>query len=573
MRTEDISRLVALLRARQTDLTDIEAKAAGGGLPKSVRDTLSAFSNDRGGTIILGLDESAGFQLASGFDAVRMRNALADACADEMEPPVRADVTIADVDGAQVVVADVPELDPRYKPCYVKARGEYNGSFTRGGDGDRKLTDFEIHLLHTNRGQPDDDAQPVPRATTDDLDPAAVRSLLVRVRERQRRAFAGIDDVAALRRLNVLAPAADGQLVPTLGGLLALGVYPQQFVPQLNATLVVYPGLSADDVPAGGPRFLDNRTFEGPIPSIVDEAVAAVLRNTAIRSTVEGSGRRDVLDYPAEALREVIANALVHRDYSPYSHGTPVQIVLYADRLTTANPGGLFGSVTEDDLGREGVSSTRNPVLAKLLQDVFIPGTDRTVIENRASGIPTVIRELRRNDSALPEFRNRITRFMVTLPRHALLTSGVVAWIQEIGAAQLSPTQQIALAQLREGRTVTNQTMRNLGLDQRKATTELGALVDADFAVRIGQGRHSRYVLGPFVEEPRERAMVLGGRQSTILHVLTGAGELTRRDIERATGLPQIAVLRALDALIVGGKVEATAGARSPHRRYRRAGQ
>jgi ATP-dependent DNA helicase RecG len=89
--------------------------------------------------------------------------------------------------------------------------------------------------------------------------------------------------------------------VPTLGGLLALGQYPQQFFPQLNATFVVYPGVSAEDVPAGGPRFLDNRTFEGTIPNIVDEAVAAVLRNTSVRSFVDGAGRRDVYDYPVEA--------------------------------------------------------------------------------------------------------------------------------------------------------------------------------------------------------------------------------------------------------------------------------
>jgi ATP-dependent DNA helicase RecG len=303
----------------------------------------------------------------------------------------------------------------------------------------------------------------------------------------------------------------------------------------------------------------------------VDEAVAAVLRNTSVRSVIEGVGRRDVYDYPVEALRELIANALVHRDYSPYSRGTPVQIVLYADRLTIANAGGLFGSVTEDDLGREGVSSTRNPVLMKLLQDVFIPGTDRTVCENRASGIPTVIRELRRNDSALPEFYNRITRFKVILPRHALLTDDMVRWIRDIGAGQLSPTQQIALAQMRQGRTVTNQTMRNLGLDGRRATTELADLVNTDLAVRLGQRRHSRYVLGPVAVAPNTRAVVAlpAERETIILDALKAGDAVSRREIEKVTRLPQITVLRALESLIEAGKVEATAGPRSPHRRYK----
>lgn len=75
-----------------------------------------------------------------------------------------------------------------------------------------------------------------------------------------------------------------------------------------------------------------------------------------------------------------------------------------------------FGAVTEDDLGGEGVTSTRNPVLAKLLQDVRLPETGRMVCENRASGIPTMLRELRRAGSPPPEFHSRITRFKVIMP-------------------------------------------------------------------------------------------------------------------------------------------------------------
>jgi len=257
---------------------------------------------------------------------------------------------------------------------------------------------------------------------------------------------------------------------------------------------VAYPGSSTEDVPIGGPRFLDNRTFDGPIPYIVEEAVAAVLRNTSVRSFVEGTGRRDVYDYPVEALREVIVNALIHRDYSIYSRGTPVQIVLYTDRLTVANPGGLFGAVTEDDLGGEGVSSTRNPVLVKLLQDVHLPDSDRTVCENRASGIPTMLRELRRAGSALPQFHNRITRFKVVLPRHA----------------------------------------------------------EPSFSER------------PTATSPADR-------EAAILKVLSAGTELSRHDIQLATGLNQMATLRTLETLIASGKVEATAPAKSPLRRYRKA--
>jgi ATP-dependent DNA helicase RecG len=253
------------------------------------------------------------------------------------------------------------------------------------------MTEYEITLLHANRGQPHDDHDPVDGTTLADLDQPAVQRLLTRLRDREQSTFSGIPDEQALRRVGALVDGADGTSTPSLAGLLALGQYPQQFFPQLNVTFVVIPATSKDSIPADGPRFLDNRTIGGPVPVMVEETVRAIIRNMATRGRISGVGREDVYDYPVEALREAVTNALMHRDYSPYSRGTQVQVEMYADRLVVRSPGGLFGTVTEDDLGQEGVSSSRNAFLARMLQDVTLPGTDRVVCENRGTGIPTMI--------------------------------------------------------------------------------------------------------------------------------------------------------------------------------------
>ncbi len=119
--------LVRLLRRRGTDLPLVEAKAAVGALPKSVRETLSAFSNDRGGLLLLGVAEESAFELAPGSNAPKTRDDLASLCSDVMEPPVRAEVDIADFEGAQMAVPSVPEMDPASKPCYIKAKGMARG--------------------------------------------------------------------------------------------------------------------------------------------------------------------------------------------------------------------------------------------------------------------------------------------------------------------------------------------------------------------------------------------------------------------------------------------------------------
>lgn len=419
MDPDDLTRLVAELRSVGSDTHSVEVKAAAGKLPKSMTETLSAFSNSAGGTVILGLDEATGFRPAPGFDAVKAQEALARACADDVHPPVRSAIEILPFEGAQVVVAEIPEISPLSKPAYVRGRGEYQGSFVRGGDGDRKLSDYEVGLLHANRGQPRDDREPVIDASVADLDDEAVATLLRRMRQRQPRAFRTVPDEVALRRLGVLVPAGPdtGRLVPSLAGLLTLGIYPQEFFPQLNVTFVVLPSDQAGVVPEGGPRFIDNRSLNGPIPQIVSDAVDAIARNMRVAGTVRGVGRQDAYEYPVEALREAVVNAIMHRDYSPPSRGAQVQVEMYPGRLLVRNPGGLFGPVAETELGTEGVTSSRNPVLSALLQEVQLPDSDRVICENRGTGIPTMLEQLRRSGTASVRFSNAVSHFTTVFTR------------------------------------------------------------------------------------------------------------------------------------------------------------
>ena len=416
MDRRDLELMVAELRAAGTDTHSVEVKSAVGKLPKTVSETLSAFSNGAGGTLILGLDEGTGFRSAPGFDAVSAREALARACADDIFPPVRSEIEILPFEGAYVVVAEIPEVSPLSKPAYVRGRGEYQGSFIRGGDGDRKLSDYEVGLLHANRGQPRDDRDPVGEASVADLDEDAVAALLRRMRQRQPRAFRSVPDEVALQRLGVLVPASPDteKMVPSLAGLLTLGIYPQQFFPQLNVTFVVLPSDQVGAVPEGGPRFIDNRSLNGPIPWMVSDTVDAISRNMRVAGTVRGVGREDSYEYPVEALREAIVNAIMHRDYSPPSRGAQVQVEMYPNRLLVRNPGGLFGPVAEAELGTEGVTSSRNPVLSALLQEVQLPDSDRVICENRGTGIPTMLEQLRRSGTASVKFSNAISHFTVT---------------------------------------------------------------------------------------------------------------------------------------------------------------
>ena len=140
---------------------------------------------------------------------------------------------------------------------------------------------------------------------------------------------------------------------------------------------------------------------------MVDAALQFVRKNTRKKTIIDPSTgkRRDKTDYPINSVREALLNALVHRDYSIHTEGMPVQLSIFADRLEITNPGGLYGRLTLDTLGKV-QPDTRNPVLATALEVM-------DVTENRYSGIPTIRRELREHGLPAPEFHNERGEFTI----------------------------------------------------------------------------------------------------------------------------------------------------------------
>ena len=393
---------VARLRAAGTDLESVEVKEASGGFPRSAVESVCAFANARGGLLILGLTDGDFRPVA--VDAAKLAADLASACSDDLDPPVRPEIDIALVQDHPVVVAKINPLDYQRKPCYVRRQGMERGAYLRTHDGDRRMNSYEVHIMVSGRGQPDDDMAPVEDARIEDLDVDLVDALLHRLRERRSAAFNRAEDAELLHMLGVLAtPSPDAAV--TLAGLLALGRYPQQFFPQLAAAFVALPTISGEPT-TDGTRFLDNRPLDGPLPVIVAGALDAMRHNMRRRSVIVGAGRADSWDYPVEAIREVVANALTHRDYHPTAHGSQVRIELYPDRLEVANVGGLHGPnagrTDVNELIRRGTIVTRNARLAKLLEDVVIPGTGRPVCENRGSGLRAAVAVLRQAGMAPP---------------------------------------------------------------------------------------------------------------------------------------------------------------------------
>lgn len=403
MQVKELIDLANTICRQKSEGQTIEVKAAHKGCPQKLYDTLSSFSNqDMGGTIVFGIDETRSFELVGVYDLQDLQKNVTEQC-NQMEPPVRAVFTTAEIDGYPICCAEIPGVDFSERPCYYKGRGRTKGSYVRVGDADLPMTDYELYSFEAFRKHLHDDERPVERATLNTLDIRQIQNYLLQ-KKLERPGFAQLPDNQSMEMLNI---TREGK--PTLAAVMNFCVYPQGYLPQLAITAVVVPGTQIGERDVGDPRFLDNKRIEGTIKTMVEEAIIFCKRNMKVQTIIdpETGRRQDRTEYPIEAIREAVLNALIHRDYSHLTEGTPVQLNFFTDRLEIHSPGSLYGRMTVEQLGYAR-PDLRNPALA-VMTEVLVGA------ENRYSGIPTIRREMAAHHLPEPVFENRRNEFVVIL--------------------------------------------------------------------------------------------------------------------------------------------------------------
>ena len=403
MLTQELIQLASMIMRLKAEGQTIEVKSANKGCLQRLYDTLSSFSNqDTGGTIVFGIDEKQDFAPVGVYDLQDLQKNVTEQCT-QMEPPVRAVFTVAEIEGVSICSAEIPGVDFSERPCYYKGRGRTKGSYIRVGDADLPMTDYELYSFEAFRKHLHDDERPIERASMSTLDAARIQSYLLQ-KKLERPGFAQLPEDQSLEMLNV---TRDG--TPTLAAVMNFCVYPQGYLPQLAITAVVVPGTEIGEHDGIESRFLDNKRIEGTIKTMVDEAITFCKHNMRVQTIIdpETGKRRDRTEYPIEAIREAVLNALIHRDYSHLTEGTPVQINFFSDRLEIHSPGSLYGRMTVEQLGHAR-PDLRNPALA-VMTEVLVGA------ENRYSGIPTIRREMAAHSLPEPVFENRRNEFVVTL--------------------------------------------------------------------------------------------------------------------------------------------------------------
>lgn len=403
MQTEELVELVKEIQTSKSESRTLELKTAEIGCPKKLYDTLSSFSNqDDGGIIIFGIDESKDYSVVGVYDSQDLQKQINNQC-KEMEPVVRPLITICEVDGKSVVSAEIPGIEITNRPCYYKGKGKVKGSYIRCGDSDEPMTDYEIYSYEAYRKKYQDDIRVIDRASmlTISSDKFIEYKLLCKKNK------PNLSKIPDEQFNELMSITKNGKL--TLASVLLFCAYPQAYFPQLSIIATSVYGNEVGVLGENGERFKDNRRIEGTIEDMLDGALQFVKNNMRVSTVInpQTGKRNDKADYPLTAVREVILNALVHRDYSIHTEGMPIQLTMYNDRLEVENPGGLYGRMTIDQLGKV-QPDTRNPVLATAMETLGLT-------ENRYSGIPTICSEMKNAGLPAPKFEDNKESFTVTL--------------------------------------------------------------------------------------------------------------------------------------------------------------
>lgn len=403
MQAEELKQLVSKIQNQKTESQTIELKSAEQGCPTKLYDTLSAFSNqDEGGILIFGIDEKSDYSICGVYDAQDLQKKVTEQC-KQMEPAVRALFTICEVDNKIVVSAEIPSVDISERPVFYKGVGRIKGSYIRVGESDEPMSEYEIYSYEAFRKRVRDDLRTAGEIKAKFLDKERLAKYLTAVKHERKNLAEHLSNKEILELLGVTSGSQF-----TLAGLLTFARYPQAYFPQLCITAIALPGTEIGELGNEQERFLDNERITGSIPDMLEGAVDFVRRNSRTKTIIDDGGHRiDKPEYPLKAVREAILNALVHRDYSAYTENIPIRLEMYRDRMEIKNSGGLYGRLKIDNLGKVR-PDTRNAALANMLELL-------KVTENRYSGIPTMRHEFATANLPLPLFYAKQGEFKVVM--------------------------------------------------------------------------------------------------------------------------------------------------------------
>lgn len=461
-------------------------------------EALASFANSAGGTLLIGVDDERNIVGVQTLHVVENKlRAAVRFCTPSLDR--FADIYTVDVDGKVILIADVPARDD--------AVYSYNSIFRwRRGAGNVAIPHEDLVAMLQRRSQNNFDQQAAPGLRVADLDVAAINNLiynrnLVTISRGQRPNLQPYPSASALSFLTTerVLVEVNGELVPTIGGVLVLGRQPQAVVPDAIVQCVRHRRLNV------GTDAHDRREVSGTIPQQLEQIISFIERNSALFTSIVGLKRADLPQFPLVAVREAVMNALMHRSYA--LGGAVINVSIFADRVEVISPGGLLPGVSIDTPGSH---RSRNQVASHLLMWLGL-------VERFGFGLSLMQQAMIDAQLPAPEFNIGDDLFKVTLYGHTRESASTL--VREGQKDYLPPTmipaawegldyKQLDLlsmfARAGEGRISIAGYIERYGIKEAQANRDLKEMMERGLLRREGKARATRYIYVKPDEQPEQ---------------------------------------------------------------------
>lgn len=303
--------------------------------------TISAFSNTKGGTILIGVDDNGNI---IGIDVGRRTlEDLINKISQGTNPRIYPEIKVEKTMGRGIIEISVSERGD--KP--VLAKGV---AYKRVGKNNVKMDRDEIVSLL--RKTYEVSYEDIEVASVEDIDFSKVKSFISKAKE-ARLGLVPENEIMVLRNLGLVDDRA------RLVAIMLFGKNPQSIVPWVTVKIGKFLGEETKPV--------FEKEINGDLVEQIEKSYAEALSLIKKEISVKRPRREEVYEYPVEAIRELIINAITHRDYSIKS---PIYIKIFEDRISIENPGGLPPGITIDELKKPHRSILRNPKMASVLYNL-----------------------------------------------------------------------------------------------------------------------------------------------------------------------------------------------------------
>jgi predicted HTH transcriptional regulator len=413
--------------------------------------TIIAFSNGAGGELIIGISDKER-EIIGVKDPLLLEEKISNMIYDSIRPMISPYISIININGKNIIHIQV--MNGANKPYFIKSIGIKDSTFIRFGSSTRKASQEIIEEMQREIHGYSYEEEIISSLTFNDLDQNAIKYFLHEIN-------VGHLDKDILTKWRILNKN-DGDYFPSVLSIILFGKAELSEYDYFNIRISKFNGTDYNDI-------VGSKEFTIPLFPKIDEIITFLKSYIKRTSVLNGARRIEKTILPDFAIREVVINAIVHKDYSIKSS---IKINVFDDKIEVINPGVLYGNLDIQDLGK-GISECRNRKIVKIFRKIGF-------MEELGSGIRRIINLFSEDNLKPPVFEEQGRYFKAILPQEKY-TITLTEKIYNIVWAK----RQINMSQL----------IDDIDLHKNTILYHLNILIKSKKIARKGKGKNTFYVI------------------------------------------------------------------------------